>query len=261
MTDQRKSIVEEIKGGRFEASILATFNAYLPFYEEVVLPHLRNSGSRQNIVLMDAAACGAVLSVESLRPRSAGRDYSLLPISCTGAFHPKLVFLVGKKRGLLLVGSHNLTLAGFGHNRELSSRFEFITGNNGNSLGAFKSVWEFIKGWTANSPEHLQKTIDQIGATAPWLEESGVDEVSPVLASLPKGPSLWSQLKERLPKKTARITIVGPFFDSEFAFLSQLQTEYPRAELIVGIDPETVVLNENARSRLSKIVVPDQVKS
>ena len=38
-----------------------------------------------------------------------------------GSFHPKIIVLLGKKKGIAVVGSHNLTLAGFGSNRELTN--------------------------------------------------------------------------------------------------------------------------------------------
>jgi hypothetical protein len=253
VTDQRKSIVEEIRRGQYEASIVATFNAYFPFYEEVLLPHLQNAGCRQNVILMDARMCGASLNTESLRPRSAGKQYSLIPIRSNGSFHPKLVLLLGKKRGLLLVGSHNLTLAGFSHNRELTNRFEFFEGD-GDALAAFQTVWNFIKSWTTKTPTQLQRTLEQVGAAAPWLtSETSEIESSPVLAALPDGPSLWQQLKDQLPPKAKRITVIGPFFDLDFSFLKELSTIYPKAEFIVGIDPETVILRESARKLVPKV--------
>lgn len=47
------SILEEIKRGGHEASLITTYNAYLPFYEDVVLRHLSNNGVRHNILMMD----------------------------------------------------------------------------------------------------------------------------------------------------------------------------------------------------------------
>lgn len=253
MPDQRKSIVEEIRSGAYEASVVATFNAYFPFYEEVILPHLQNSGCRHNSILMDARTCGALLSTEGLRPRLAGKQYSLVPISCRGFFHPKLVLLLGKKRGLLLVGSHNLTLAGFSHNRELTNRFELVVDEDISSLSAFQSAWNFIASWSRQSPAPLQQTIDRIAELAPWLIGSSIKpEPSPLLTALPDGPSLWQQLREHLPKAARRITVIGPFFDSDFSFLGQLHSQYPTAELVVGIDPETVSLKEAARRTIPK---------
>ena len=74
------------KGG-YEASLIATFNAYLPFYEEVVLRRLVNAGVRHNVLLMDARQYS--VSLQSHPPRLAGRDYTLASVAVPGAFHPK----------------------------------------------------------------------------------------------------------------------------------------------------------------------------
>src|SRR3954451_18157227 len=111
------SLLEELKKGGYDACLITTYNAYLPFYEEVVLRRLANAGVRHNALLMDAQQYAA--SLISHPPRLAGRQYTLLPVSVPGAFHPKLIFLTGKSKGAILVGSHNMTLAGFGFNREI----------------------------------------------------------------------------------------------------------------------------------------------
>ena len=113
------SLLDELRKGGYEASLITTFNAYLPFYEEVVLRRLVNAGVRHNVLLMDAQQYAA--SLGSHPPRLAGRRYTLMPIQVSGAFHPKLIFLAGKHKGLVVVGSHNMTLAGFGFNRELTN--------------------------------------------------------------------------------------------------------------------------------------------
>jgi hypothetical protein len=51
------SLSELIDREGFEASLITTFNANLPFYEEFVLRRLQSKNCRQNFVLMDAAQC------------------------------------------------------------------------------------------------------------------------------------------------------------------------------------------------------------
>ena len=78
MNNNSISILEEISRGGYEASLITTYNAYIPFYEEVVLPKLMRSGVRHNVLMMDARQCVASLS-QSI-PRASGRLYSLLPM-------------------------------------------------------------------------------------------------------------------------------------------------------------------------------------
>ena len=118
------SILEVVKRGGYEASLITTFNATLPFYEELVLRRLIAGGSRYNVVLMDAAQCAQAWATESARPRLAGHAYTLVPMRTAGAFHPKVCLLVGPKKASVLIGSHNLTLSGFGYNREITNWIE-----------------------------------------------------------------------------------------------------------------------------------------
>jgi hypothetical protein len=115
----RRSLIDELGSGGYEAALFTTFNAYLPFYEDVVLRRLSTAGVRHNVLIMDQLQYSMALQSEP--PRFAGRRYTLLPIRVPGAFHPKLIFLAGKNKGLIAIGSHNLTLAGFGFNRELTN--------------------------------------------------------------------------------------------------------------------------------------------
>ncbi len=74
------SIFEVIKRGGYEASLITTFNATLPFYEEVVLRKLASAGCRHNVVLMDRRQCALAWDSEASRPRLAGYRYTLLPV-------------------------------------------------------------------------------------------------------------------------------------------------------------------------------------
>lgn len=91
------SILEEVRRGGYEYSFIATFNAYLPFYEDVVLRRLVHAGCRNNVVLIDGRQCAQILGEASTRPRFAGREYTLIPIKAGGAFHPKIILLMFRR--------------------------------------------------------------------------------------------------------------------------------------------------------------------
>lgn len=164
------SMLQDLRKGKYEVSLVTTFNVYFPFYEDVLLRHFVSAGCRHNLLLMDARQCGAALQAASTRPRFAGNSYSLLPIRAAKAFHPKLLFLIGKSRGQLFVGSHNATLAGFSHNREITNRFELSGEKDRQALAAIQSAWEFIKAWANGLPGPLQSALTEIEEFAGWLK-------------------------------------------------------------------------------------------
>ena len=146
-TNDDISLLAALKGAKFEASLVTTFNATLPFYEEVVLRRLQAADSRHNVVLMDAVQCARSWATPSLRPRLAGSAYALIPMAAPGAFHPKICLLASKKRCVLFIGSHNLTLSGFGFNREVTTHIDVRPDSAPAHKLVLSHVWSLVREW------------------------------------------------------------------------------------------------------------------
>jgi hypothetical protein len=78
-----------------------------------------NAGVRHNVLVMDQRQYAGAL--QSHPPRLAGRQYTLAPVSVQVPSTRNSFSSFGKSKGLVAIGSHNLTLAGFGYNRELTN--------------------------------------------------------------------------------------------------------------------------------------------
>lgn len=247
------AILDEVRRGGYDFCFVATYNAYLPFYEDVVLPRLVAAGCRANVLMMDARQCAAALSEESTRPRLAGRTYTLMPVKAGGVFHPKIILLIGRQKGLLFVGSHNLTLSGLSHNRELTNRFEVTSDKDHSDVAAIKTSWDFMRAWTAEQPVELQEAFNSAERSAQWLRNADAKEGEPqVCGALPEGASLWDTVRGRIPSNVKRITVVAPYFDRALTFLQELNNEFAPKEFVVGIDTETVQIDKNARKVMPK---------
>lgn len=236
------SLIDELKKGGYEASLITTYNAYLPFYEEVVLRRLANAGVRHNALLMDAQQYAA--SLISHPPRLAGRQYTLLPVSVPGAFHPKLIFLTGKSKGAILVGSHNMTLAGFGFNREITNLVQ-IREKDAAGITLAQDVWKEIEYWlndfTVGIPDHVRSMIRRVKEFAPWLNGSpSADPKIRLLAGRPGGAPLWQQFTGLLEGETSQFSAGGAFFDQELNFLKRVKKDLQPDRITVAVDPKTV---------------------
>ncbi len=249
------SLMQYLRDGGFEASLFTTYSVYLPFYEEVVLRRLRGGGCRHNVILVDSAQCAQSLAVPETRPRYAGRDYTLVPIQCGGAFHPKLVLLLGRTRSVIAVGSHNLTISGFGFNRELTNALEFNPKKDGAEVRFARSAWSAIRHWLQGGgsavPREVHNAVSAMRNFAPWLEGEAAPSLDDptFLAQWRGGPSLWSQLRPVLPASAKRVVIVGAFFDSRMRFVDEVHRNWPTAKVVLGIEPATVSMPVTAKER------------
>ena len=240
----RLSLLDELRKGGYEASLVTTFNAYLPFYEEVVLRRLVNAGVRHNVLLMDAQQYS--VSLQNHPPRLAGRSYTLAPISVPGAFHPKLIFLAGKQKGLVVVGSHNMTLAGFGFNRELTNVIRIRATGDEAGVAVAAHVWTEIVHWIESSsgtlPQQIRDMVARVKDFAPWLspEAPRSDSEFQLLAGRAGTQSLWEQLRSLITTPVKEIFLTGAFFDAKLTFLNQINTDLQPERLVVALDPATV---------------------
>nr|WP_315597683.1 hypothetical protein [uncultured Cupriavidus sp.] len=240
------SLLNVIKQGGFDASLITSFNASLPFYEEVVLRRLVAAGCQQNIVLMDHAQCSLSWQSEATRPRFAGTAYSLVPVSVPGAFHPKVCILAGKKKAAILVGSHNLTLSGFGYNREITNWVHVTDRKDREGTALLDSVWQMVREWIELAREHVPPSLIEavlsFSKSVAQLSTPGAATTTVALHQCPGGPSLIEQIGARVNGEVRRIGVTGAFFDSDLAFVAHLHERWPRADVVVAIDPETVHL-------------------
>jgi hypothetical protein len=240
------SISDLVETKGFEASLITTFNASLPFYEEILLRRLRANGCRHNVVLMDSAQCSAAWETEITRPRHAGYEYSLIPIRSTGAFHPKVAIFAGPKKLALLVGSHNLTVAGLGFNREISNLIEIQ--DKKHEFGAvLTDAWSSLASWLESArsncpPELVAAGLRLQDHIKPFLNRGEQNAAVRFLAQSEHSVSLLEQLRQHVTFPVRRVLVAGAFFDQQLGFLKSLRQWLPTADIVVGIDPETVVL-------------------
>lgn len=258
MSDESISLLQVIKTGGFEASLMTTFNSTLSFYEDVVLRKLIAAGSRYNVVLMDRAQCARAFATPSLRPRLAGASYTLAPIGAPGAFHPKLCILTGRKRSMLLVGSHNLTLSGFGFNREVTNWIEVKPDSPPDHRLALAHAWSLVQEWLRTQwrlPREISDAVLDLGRLLP--ADPPVNVSSPnirLLGQSDGGPHLLDQLSGALVRNPQRIVVMGAFFDARLALVGELEARWPAADIRVVIEPATVKLGKSGTPMRSRFV-------
>lgn len=249
-SDEREvSLYEVLKDRKFEASVITTYNVYFPFYEDVVLRRLSASGARHNVLIVDKKQLAECLNTPSLRPRKAGYEYTLIPMDFGGAFHPKISMLLERSKGVLFVGSHNMTLSGYGVNRELTTKIKIVAKDK-SGIASARQIYHSLLEWLSSRQEvvpHYVDAIKSLPQIAPWLKGKIEEEAKggiQLFLTDPSGDSLWQNVRKTLPTGYKRVLVLSPFFDSKLNFLSTLTSELRVDEVIVGIDPYTVDINK-----------------
>lgn len=232
-------LIERVKLSEFFAEVKkpehiigTTFSLSLAFFESVVLPHITRSKLRSCIIIADRVGYERAL-LEGPALKAAGQIYSVVAAPWKGAFHPKVWLSVSDEKIGLLVGSGNLTQAGFIENAEY---FDCLI---------------FDKDHPA--PKHLFDSICSFvgGLTQLWLKES---ELRPVCLELFNKVetdlssfqhvihteqntdirflhSFSGNLIEQLPTSETckRIYVAAPFFAGSSGGIDQLKQKHPEA--------------------------------
>ena len=193
------------------------------------------------VALADAAQVAAELGEPTRRPRLAGRHYALLPVVAPGAFHAKIGLFLGPRSARVFVGSHNLTMSGFGLNREVTNVIEIEGREDREGAAAVQEVLSFSRAWAAKLAPSLMKSLEDLAAFAqPYQGPISTTRSVTVVGSRPEGVSLWERVLPLLPDSAERVTIVGPFFDDKLSFLNRVRADLQPGEFVVGVDPSTV---------------------
>jgi hypothetical protein len=249
------SLLEHIAESGFRASVFTTYSCYFPFYEEVVLRRLMAAGCTHNVLMVDATRCAEAFAVEELRPRRAGRDYTLIPVKVGGAFHPKLFLRLGKSKGSLLVGSHNVTLSGFGLNDEVTNvlRLEGAALRGGGAT--FRLAFDYLAQFVPTQLPEVVEAFEGVKLGVPWLDGplgTGSQDRQ-LLVQSGASTDLWSQVAPVIPKDVTTAFVGGPFFDPALAMVRRLQREVQPKRLVIGIDPESVEVDPAEAAKLKGV--------
>ncbi len=244
------SLLDFVKAGGYDASLITTYAVSFDVYEQLLLRKLVSSGCRYNVLLADRQQLAKAWASEELRPVVAGSAYTLAPIRMGGAFHPKIWFLAGRKKVLLVVGSHNVTLAGLGYNKELTSVVELGLEPDAGLDGMVSDAWRATKAWVEECKVTLPgAVIDAVHRfedfISPYLRVSGDNPQASFHVQGVGRTCLFDSIQDMAGAEVTRIAVLGPFLDARFEFLEMLHKRWPSAKMAVGITPEAL-LNDRA---------------
>lgn len=260
MTIERSNILELIGTGKnkYHSCVITSYSIDLAFFEQLILPRLRGAGITNINLFVDASMLEKYLAShlgDSLKKFNA--NYSITPVSISGAFHPKMLFLAGKEKGYLAVGSGNITSSGLLYNDEIWSSF-YTSKERLKAQPIFKSAWQYIQSLSTHSLGINLTKINWIAQHSQWildLEDSqnskaAIKDSEYSLFYTKNSRSLYSEVINTLSRKPKSIKIIAPYYNRSGAFLQKLIDDLAPEQMHCVVDTHNGILPVDFQSNI-----------
>jgi hypothetical protein len=230
---QRWSLHEILQRETYNHALISTFGFSARFFEEYCLERFRAFQENGNIsILVDRGQYEELLenaADDRLEfPKKANLRYLLQGIRAGQCFHPKIFLFGGKDRGLLIIGSANLTRDGLCSNAELISCFKFVQGKDEDALPLFQQAFDyFFRLSDRCGSDSLASNIQAFEREEVWLSQA-----QPLATeSLPKllhneDRSLLEQLRELVGSYIDELHVLSRYYDSKPSLLEVVRRDF-----------------------------------
>ena len=252
MKIERSNILELIGTGKnkYHSCVITSYSIDLAFFEQLILPRLRGAGITNINLFVDASMLEKYLAShlgDSLNKFKA--NYSITPVSISGAFHPKMLFLSGKDKGYLAIGSGNITSSGLLYNDEIWSSF-YTSKERLSAQPIFKSAWQYIQSLSSHSLGINLTKINWITQHSQWISdlESSQDSIAKIkgieysMFYTQTSKSLYSEVISTLSRKPKSIKVISPYYNQSGAFLQKLIDDLSPEEMHCCVDTSNGIL-------------------
>lgn len=219
----------------YPKALLLTYSFDPVFFERLVLPDLRVGNASDILVIGDRQQIDAAITAAAGQIWHLGKRYLLAGANHAGSFHPKVVLRLGTQDGAILLGSGNLTSAGWGGNQELGTAWMF--GPKYADKGAWLHAFlDQVMAWCGGE---LERDAVQRMKEVPWLSRTPVNAAgsNPVLHSQPDqalGPALAKRWRGR---RFDEVKILTGSTDESGAFLRWAHATFGIQRAIVALTP------------------------
>ena len=236
------------------AFIFTTYNYEPDFFDEYIVAYLMGFDRKITTIgeLQDADDwirknhVSVYYDKNAMSPGTSCLTIPVYPQNITsGVFHPKVIVIYGKVKEkqtetvYLFVSSSNLTVSGYGRNKEAFACVEV------NSLELAKSLINFIKALDADNLEKHSKLIEYLRTIT---EKS--NDVEFLWTYKDAGIKLLDYLKDNC---SGNLTVLSPYFDKNGPkALLDLITNREKTTIILALDGETYNIHKKDYEELLK---------
>ena len=212
----------------YEYALMTTFNLDISFFERYVVSAMYEKGLRKINLFVDAKELAS--SLVEVDHCSIGRRYFVSPIEMKGAFHPKVVLLLGQDRAKLIVASANLTVSGYYRNNEIFNVFEY----NAKHPETLKLIASAIQFFTTINDLAFQKDTDLFTEIKKlsYYGRTNRNQDLFLLHNLDK--PLIDQTAEII-RDACRIDVAVPFYDNDLSAIHEFSRRFPHARITLYV--------------------------
>ena len=207
----------------WDSVLIMTYGADLEFYEQHLLPLL--SRSRNRVIFSDGRQTARRFTDVNNRVqlRQANRTYVIAPVQADRAAHAKLIMLLSEDRGLLAVGSGNLSMSGYASQGECFSSYHWSQDDQG-QRAEFLAARDFID----QVCEQAIGRLVRAGACSAGLAgrtmavREGRGQTAHGYATTLIGPCSISSQKPSNGRIVDELVVHAPFYDHRCQALAEL---------------------------------------
>lgn len=232
MSFKEGKLDELISGRDYHSAIVTTYTLDPHYLSTIFTSLIRSKQIKNLIVLCDIGEYHRICNQPESFEILLNSKVIVLPARTNRLFHPKVIFLVGKKAVSTIIGSGNLTYSGMGGNDEIWGAFHAREGELKNAE-IIKKSWQLI---SQNLPELTgfgkKLTTDWILNYSQCLKEILANTAVSTnsqhyeLLTNESNESIWKAIFVRLEgEKVITANVISPYFDSQASILKRIKNE------------------------------------
>lgn len=231
------NLIDELNESGYKVALFTSYSIDFIFFEKMIMRHLLEKDCTYVGLVVDQNCLQE--SIQKPNIKELGTHYMVKSIETNQAFHPKLYLLLGDKKAKLMIGSGNLTPAGFITNHEV---FNVFTYNEEDSDIEHQSIiqgaYQFFHSLHHEQDQKLWKSIYQKLAGYSYLfQQTNLNGEVQILHN--HTHSIQEQLAEFLPVNIRTIKCFSPYFDRSLAVLNYWKDAFPDSEINVFLQNGT----------------------
>jgi hypothetical protein len=242
----KRDILDEIRQAKEATHIfILTHNIDFFFTQSLLLPVLHKCGNPGLTIFADSNCASASFQDQSRWLDSIGTRYRVVPVHMDSPwrFHPKAVFISSPDRGLLFIGSGNLSYGGWRENAEVW--LQYGSDDDNNPIYDFHNYLHHLCRAVPNNDSikrEIDKAFDKI--RHPWVKE--LKPSSLFLGQPHDGESMSARMLRQIQQPVDRLIICAPYFDIKGDMIRRLAAGSGAAEVVVLVQENQTNLVQEA---------------